>query len=144
MFAGLYAVGAVIWLRVLCERLSEYTQELYEVLQKTHRRRRQSIIDAVETYGSRLPECMIQYDRLKKQEQLYAMNLLRKKHFHTHAQILQKAEEVLLEMHTLLQLPIDNTETDEAKTNKQLEYQCAPSDPKNVPLYIFLSEKWGV
>ena len=144
VFAGLYSVGAVIWLRVLCERLSEYTQELYEVLQKTHRRRRQSIIDAVETYGSRLPECMIQYDRLKKQEQLYAMNLLRKKHFHTHAQILQKAGEVLLEMHTLLQLPIDNTETDEAKTNKQLEYQCAPSDPKNVPLYIFLSEKWGV
>lgn len=144
VFAGLYAVGVVIWLRVLCERLNQHTQAMYDLLQRTHQRRRQSIIAAVEAYGKRLPECMIRYDRLKKQEQLYAMNLLRKQHFHTHAQILEKAEEVLLEMHTMLQLPVDRTESDKIVLNKKLDYQCAPSHPNNVPLYIFLSEKWGV
>ena len=51
---------------------------------------------------------------------------------------------MLLEMHTLLQLPIDTATAADIELKQQLNYQCAPSDPANVPLYNFLAEKWGV
>jgi hypothetical protein len=143
VFAGLYALGVVIWLRMLCSRVGKHSQSLFELLQQTHLRRRQSIMDAVETYGKRLPACMIEYENLKRLERIYAANLLRKSHYHTHVQILDKAEEILLEMHTLLRLPKDVDVEDDNPLKGQINYQCAPSDPANVPYYIFLSEKWG-
>lgn len=143
VFVGLYVLGVVIWLRGLCARVSKHTQGLYTLIQHSRLRRRRSIMDAVETYGNRLPDCMIEYENLKRLERIHAANLLRKNHYHTHVQILDKAEEILLEMHTLLRLPRNVDVADNNQLRGQINYECAPSDPVNVPYYIFLSEKWG-
>ena len=142
VFATLYVVGVILWMRALCARVNRHTRDLHTLIQRSRERRRQSILDAVDTYGTRLPACMIKYENLKRLERIYAANQLRKNHYHTHVQILDKAEELLMEMHTRLRLPV-NTNVEDANPVKKIDYQCAPSDAVNVHCYIFLSEKWG-
>ena len=143
VFSGLYAVGLVIWSHVLCSRVCKHVLAMHNLVVRSRARRRQSIINAVETYGKRLPACMIKYENLKRLERIYAANLLRKNHYHTHVQILDKAEEILQEMQTQLRLPRVIDVEDDKQPKKKIDYQRAPSDPENVPLYIFLSDKWG-
>ena len=142
IFAGLYLAGILWWMRALCRELAECTRKMYKLLQRSHARRRMSIMQTICAYGQELPRCTICYENLQHLQTVHEDNLRRKRHFHTHMRILDKAEELLVEMHTLLRLNIDNSKKD-ITSKKQVNYQCAPSAPENVPCYIFLSKKWG-
>lgn len=142
LFVGLYLAGLLLWLNALCRQLHKYTWQMYELVQKSHACRRESIRDAVRTYGILLPQCTVCYEELQRLRSIHASNLKQKNCFNTHMQILDKAEEMLMEMHTLLRLPIKRGERT-ITMKGQINYQLPPSDPKNVPFYILLSEKWG-
>ena len=142
VFAVLYLVGLLIWMRRQCAKLAELNGRLYRLLQKSHARRRASISATIRAYGKELPRCTIQYANNQQMCAIHGENMRRKRNYHAHMRILDKAEELLVEMHTLLRLPQEYTDA-QIKTNRQVDYQREPNDPQNVPCYIFLSEKWG-
>ena len=142
VFVALYGLGVLLWMLALCKQLRKYTAEMYELLQDSHLRRRQSIIRAVEIYGSVLPQCTLRYEELQRLQTIHEENLQRKERYNTHMQLLSKAEELLYELRTLLRMQIGE-ETEEINPIGGINYEKAPSHPENVPFYVFLSEKWG-
>ena len=142
VFVAMYLTGVLIWLRMLCKQLAEYNLNLYQLLQKSHARRRESIRRIVQAFGQELPQCTIQYEKVQYMRFIHEKNLRRKHNFNAHMRILDEAEDLLVEMQTMLRLPPDQ-ETIAIHTKRQVNYQCEPSDPINVPCYIILSEKWG-
>lgn len=142
LFVSLYLIGLIIWMRALCKQLGKYTEKMFWLLQNSHLHRRQSIARAVNSYGSILPRCAFCYERLKMMQMIHEENLQRKERYNSHAKLLAKAEEWLFEMRSMLRMP-------EERSNEQLDvrgginFELAPSHPKNVPYYAFLSEKWG-
>ena len=126
----------------MCKRLHKHTTKMYLLLQDSHRRRRQSIAQAVEIYGSVLPQCTLSYEQLQRLREIHQENLQRKERYNTHMQLLSKAEELLYEMRTLLRMQgSENVEL--PRVTGGINYEKAPSHPENVPYYVFMSEKWG-
>lgn len=142
MFIALYGVGVVLWMRSLCKQLHKCTAAMYELLQSSHLRRRQSIVRAVEIYGRVLPQCTISYEELQRLSTIHEENLQRKERYNTHMQLLSKAEELLYELRTLLRMQIGEA-TEELHLTGGINYEKPPSHPENVPFYVFMSEKWG-
>ena len=142
LFVVLYGVGVLVWMRSLCKQLHNCTMELYSLLQDSHRRRRQSIIRAVEIYGSVLPQCTLSYEELQRLRAIHEENLHRKERYNTHMQLLSKAEELLYELRTMLRLQ-HGTVTEDFQPVGGINYEKPPSHPENVPFYVLMSEKWG-
>jgi len=142
MFVSLYAIGLLIWMRALCKQLNRYTEKMYWLLQDSHFRRRQSIVRAVECYGSILPRCAASYERLQMLRMIHEENLQRKERYNSHAKLLAKAEELLHELRSLLRMPEEMT-GEQIKVNGGINFELPPSHPKNMPYYVFLSDKWG-
>lgn len=142
VFVSLYLAGVLIWLRMQCKQLAEHTYHMYQLLQRSHARRRESIRRIVQAFGQELPRCTLQYEKVQYMRSVHDKNLRRKRNFNTHMHILDEADDLLVEMQTQLCLPPDRGNM-AIHTKRQVNYQCEPSDPVNVPCYIFLSEKWG-
>ena len=142
LFVGLYGVGVLFWLRGMCKRLHKHTTAMYFLLQDSHRRRRESIAQAVEIYGSVLPQCTISYEQLQWMRLIHEENLQRKERYNTHMQLLSKAEELLYELRTLLRMQGEMT-VEMPRVSGGIDYEKPPSHPDNVPYYVFMSEKWG-
>jgi hypothetical protein len=142
MFVTLYLVGVLAWMRALCAQLHEYTLQMQELLKKSQRQRKESIVDAVEAYRSIMPRCLHYYEQLLLQRRIHEENLQRKERYNAHKNMLSKASELLYELNSLLRMPeIKLGESVECKDG--IDYELPPSDPKNVPYYVFMSEKWG-
>lgn len=142
MFVGLYAVGLLIWLRVLCKQLQRHTQRMYWLLQDSHLRRRKSIVRAVEAYGEILPRCARCHEQLQQLQMLHDENLQRRERFNSHMKMLSKAQELLYELSTLLRMP--STRPGEIPQPKGgINFELPPSHRDNMPYYVFMSEKWG-
>lgn len=142
LFAGLYLVGVFIWLNALGKQLQKYNHALYLLIQASSQRRRESIVRAVELYGRILPKCTLSHEKLMQLQRIHETNLQRKERYNTHLQYLDKAEELLGELMTLLRLPSE-VDSKEIKVKGQINYQYPPSSPVNVSFYIFMSEQWG-
>ena len=141
-FLCLYGVGVLFWMRGMCKRLHKHTTKMYLLLQDSHRRRRQSIAQAVEIYGSVLPQCTLSYEQLQRLREIHQETLQRKERYNTHMQLLNKAEELLYEMRTLLRMQ-GSESVEVPRVTGGINYEKAPSHPENVPYYVFMSEKWG-
>lgn len=142
LFAGLYLVGLLIWMRALCKQLKGYTEKMYWLWQESNFRRRKSIVRAVESYGEVLPRCALCYERLLQLQQIHEENLQRKERYNSHAKLLAKAEELLHELCSLLRMS-DSATSIGVDVNGGINFELAPSHPENMPYYVFLSEKWG-
>ena len=142
MFISLYALGVLIWMRTLCRQLHKYTVQMHALLQQSHFRRRESIINAVASYGSVLPQCTLCYEKLQYLRQIHEENLQRKERYNSHMQLLSKAEELLYELCTRLRLSAARG-SEMVKVNGGINFELPPSHPENVPYYVFMSEKWG-
>lgn len=142
VFISLYAVGLLIWMRVMCKQLHQYTMKMGDLLYKSHRRRRESIIHAVQAYGVILPNCTLCYEELEQKRVIHEENLQRRERYNTHLRLLSKADELLHELCTLLRLP-DVENAGQPKVNGGIDFELAPSHPNNMPYYVFLSENWG-
>ena len=141
-FVVLYAVGVLIWLRAMCRQLRKYTIKMHDLLQKSHSRRKASIINAVASYGSVLPQCTLCYEKLQYLRQIHEENLQRKERYNSHMQLLNKAEELLYELCTRLRLSAARG-TGIVRADGGINFEQPPSHPENVPYYVFMSEKWG-
>jgi hypothetical protein len=141
-FVVLYAAGVLIWMRALCKRMHRYTRAMHDLLSDSHRRRRQSIAQAVEIYGSVLPQCTYSYEQLQRMREINEMNLQRKERYNAHMHLLSKAEELLYELQTQLRMYSDE-KLDKPKLVGGIDYEKPPSDGENVRFYVFMSEKWG-
>ncbi len=142
LFAGLYFVGVLFWMRALCKELAGYTAEMASLINKSNKRRRDSVINAVQLYGKILPNCTVKYEELEELHRINCANLQRKEHFNAHILLLEKADEILREMFTLLRLP-DSTAKAQAPRKGSINFELAPSHPENVPFYVLFSEDWG-
>jgi len=142
MFAGLYAVGVLVWMRALCKQLNRYTRRIYWLLQDSHFRRRRSIVSAVESYGRILPRCADNYEQLQQLLMIHEENLQRKERYNSHMKLLNKASELLYELCTSLRMS-DTASKDVNNIKGGIDFELAPSHTVNAPYYAFLSENWG-
>lgn len=142
LFVALYALGVLVWMRALCKQLHTYTVQLQLLLQDSHRRRRESIIQAVQAYGTVMPRCTLCYEQLQYLLQLHEENLQRKERYNTHMRLLGKAEELLYELCTMLRLSAARS-AGSVHVQGGINFELPPSHPDNMPYYVFMSEKWG-
>lgn len=142
-FAGLYCVGLLIWLRGLCDELHRYSEEMSLLIWKSSRRREDSIEAAVDAYSSVLPKCMVLSENLRELEYIHATNEARKVHYNAHMDTLRKADELLQELATQLQLPDRGYEVEPERISRGMDYHLPPSHGRNLPYYTLLSDEWG-
>ncbi len=142
MFTSLYALGVLLWMRVMCKQLRGYSLQMQQLLHDSYARRRESIIHAVAAYGEILPRCTLYYEQLQLLQQIHEENLQRKERYNTHMRLLSKAEELLYELCTMLRLPhVQGSGTVQAHGG--INFELPPSHSSNMPYYVFMSEKWG-
>ncbi len=143
VFAGLYGIGLLFWLRNLCEELHGYSEQMSRLIWQSARRREDSIETAVEAYSTVLPECLLLNEDLRELEYIHATNEARKAHFNAHMDTLRRAEELLQELSTELQMRDRSHEIDPVKPIRGIDYQLPPSHGRNLPFYMLLSDRWG-
>lgn len=145
VFALLYMVGLLIWLRQMCRELRLHSQAMAELIHRSSERRRGSIENVVRVYGQDLPQCALLYGNLQELRMLHSLNTDRYGRYRTHMELLKRAEELLQELETQLQLPVpamDRLYKPEQVT-RGLDYQQPPDWAGNIPYYMLLSDEWG-
>lgn len=145
VFAGAYLLGLLLWLRQTCRALGEHSQRMAALILRSGLRRRDSIEAVVKRYGEELPQCALLHRELRQLRMLDSLNMERYARCGTHMELLSRAEEMLLELQTQLQLPMPAMErlyTPE-QVIRGIDYQKAPSEPENIPYYMLLSDDWG-
>lgn len=143
VFAGLYCVGLLFWLRGLCEELYLYSEQMSELIRESERLREESIRSAVDAYSTILPECMTLSEDLRELEYIHATNEARKAHYNAHMDTLRRADELLQELATQLQMPDRSHEIEREYISRGMDYHLPPSHGRNLPYYTLLSDEWG-
>lgn len=145
VFAVLYMVGLLLWLRQLCKDIHSYSDRINDLIYDSSIRRRDSIEAVVRAYGEALPQCTILHEDLRQLRQIHEINCSRKARYNTHMNKLKLADELLREMDTRLQLPAPDMSLLQRRERVQngIDYQRPPSDSRNIPYYMLLSEEWG-
>lgn len=143
VFAGLYCIGLLVWLRGLCDELNAYTEDMSMLIWKSARRRAESITAAVDAYSGLLPKCMALNEDLRELEYIHAVNETRKEHYNAHMETLKKADELLQELATQLQLPDRDQHIEPEFISRGMDYHLPPSHGRNLPYYTLLSDEWG-
>ncbi len=143
VFAGLYGVGLLVWLRNLCAELHGYSNEMSRLIWESSRRREESIEAAVTAYSTVFPDCMRLSENLRELEYIHSVNEARKAHYQAHLDTLRRANELLQELSTQLQLSDRGYETEPVRLTGGLDFQKPPSHGQNLPYYTLLSDEWG-
>ena len=145
LFVALYMVGVLIWLRQMCRELSGHSLRMAELIRRSSERRRKSVEKIVRSFGEDLPQCAILHGNLRQLRMLHGLNAERYTRYRTHMELLTRAEELLQELETELQLPspaMDRVYKPEQVT-KGIDYQKSANHVSNIPYYMLLSDEWG-
>ncbi len=145
VFLGLYLVGLLFWLRQLCRDLHMCSEQMSDLILRSSQRRRDSIEAVVKSYAQALPQCTLLHEDLRELRSIHGANQARKARYHTHLDCLKRAEELLRELDTQLQLPFPDMGRlyKQERVVRGIDYQRPPSDRRNIPYYMLLSEDWG-
>lgn len=145
VFAALYMVGLLFWMRQLCRDIHRQTERIVDLINESSIRRRDSIEAVVKSYGEALPQCTLLHEDLRELRQIHEANQARKARYNAHMDLLKQAEEQLRELDTQLQLPIPDSSQlyRQERVTKGIDFQKPPSDGRNIPYYMLLSEDWG-
>lgn len=145
LFVTLYLAGVLIWLRQMCRELSAHSLRMAELIRRSSERRRESVERIVHSFGQDLPRCAILHGNLRELRMLHGLNAERYTRYRTHMELLKRAEELLQELETELQLPspaMDRVYRPEQVT-KGIDYQKSANHVSNIPYYMLLSDEWG-
>lgn len=145
LFVTLYLAGVLIWLRQMCRELSEHSQKMAELIRRSSERRLESVERIVRSFGEDLPRCAILHGNLRELKMLHGLNAERYKRYRTHMELLKRAEELLQELETELQLPAPVMERvyKTEQVTRGIDYQKSANHVSNIPYYMLLSDEWG-
>ncbi len=139
-FAIAYGVSLVYWLHQLRKKLRECTLELYHLMQTSTQRRRESILMAVRIYGTILPTCFRDSERLRRLEELDRKNEEKEKNYSWHDRILKDALYELRELRSALRLERETEPLDPVDHMKPLDYDQPPWEGTNREAYLLFQD----
>lgn len=145
VFLGAYLAGLLLWLKQMCRELGEHSRRMSDMIRRSGLRRMESIEAVVRAYAEELPCCTILHENLQEKRMLHAMNMDRYARCRTHMELLKRAEELLQELETELQLsaPAMDRLYKPEQITRGIDYQQPPGYPGNIPYYMLLSDEWG-
>ncbi len=143
VFAGLYGLGLLAWLRDLCTELHGYSEDMSRLIWESARRREDSIVAAVEAYSTTFPECMRLCADLRELEYIHRANEAIKTNYLAHLDLLQRAQELLQNLCTQLQISSRSADPEKITLTRGLDYTKAPGHSRNLAYYTLLSDEWG-
>ena len=135
-FAVAYGVGVVWWLHQLWKKLRACTLELYHLMEISGQRRKESIEKAIEIYGTILPQCFLDSERLRELEELDRKNEEKEINYSWHDRLLSDTLYELRELRSALRLEREEVYLEPEQQMKPLDYDLPPWEGKNREAYL--------
>ncbi len=133
VFSFLYAVGVIIWLNYLAEKLMDLEYKLSRLLEESKKLRAESIKALLNVYANELPACLIKQLHYDYMVSVDRMNEEATRKYEEHMYIMDQALDEIGDVRTALQL---KAQTVEVRQSGALDFSLPPYDPVNRNFYM--------
>ena len=139
-FLVLYTIGVLRWMREMCLKIHNLSEKLEHALESSAKERKQSILNAVETYGGLLPECLLQQMNLEAIESADTKNAHLEHLRILHLGYLNDAMVEIQNLRTALRLPAQSRIKGKYA---EIHFDQPPYSPDNQAVYMLFNEGGG-
>ena len=132
-FALLYAIGVIIWLNNLADKLADLEYQLCRLLDESKKLRAESVRSLLNVYASELPACLLKQKHYDYMVSVDRINEEATRKYEEHMYIMDQALDEIGDIRTALHL---KHQTGEARKNTQLDFSLPPYAPANRKFYM--------
>ena len=137
-FLVIYTIGVLHWIRELCQKIHSLSKKLEHALERSAKERMRSILNAVETYGTLLPECLLQQMNLEAIVSADTKNAHLEQLRIQHLGYLNDAMIEIQNLRTALRLPAQSRIKGKYA---EIHFDQPPYSPDNQAVYMLFNEE---
>lgn len=132
-FALLYAIGVIIWLNDLADKLADLDYQLCRLLDESKKLRAESVKSLLDVYARELPACLLKQKHYDYMVSVDRMNEEATRKYEEHMYIMDQALDEIGDIRTALHL---KHQPGEARKNAPLDFSLPPYAPANRKFYM--------